>query len=115
MRFASRRLKYACAAAVGVGVALGQTLVAPAAASSALPTHGPCYPGSSTTCHYQYGTVVFDGAKGYAGVDDGDTIDVKIDNVGIRAVRFTGINSMEMYRYSSSPTKWVGDCHAIAA
>ena len=115
MRFATRRLKYAFTAAVSAGVALGSTFVAPTVASASLPTHGPCYPGSSVTCHYQYGVVVFDGAKGYAGVDDGDTIDVKIDNVGIRSVRFTGINSMEMYKYSTSPSKWVGDCHAIAA
>jgi endonuclease YncB( thermonuclease family) len=61
----------------------------------------------------QYGTVVF--------VPDGDTIDVKIDNVpadpgraGTR-IRFLATQATEMYEYHKDLTKATGECHAVDA
>src|SRR3954454_10693938 len=48
-------------------------------------------------------------------VDDGDTVDVKIDRGGKRRVRVTGINTNELTRYSHTPSKRRGQCHAVAA
>jgi endonuclease YncB( thermonuclease family) len=50
-------------------------------------------------------------------VADGDTIRVRVaDDPGrIRTIRVTGINAMELSRYSSSPRKRRGACHALAA
>src|SRR3954466_12618431 len=48
-------------------------------------------------------------------VDDGDTVDVAIDGGGKRRVRVTGINTAELTRYSHTPGKRRGACHAVAA
>jgi len=48
-------------------------------------------------------------------VDDGDTVDVKIDGAGKRRVRVTGINTNELTRYSHKAGKRRGACHAVAA
>jgi len=44
-------------------------------------------------------------------VADGDTIDVRVPGQRVRQVRFTGINAMELQRYSSNPARRRGDCH----
>jgi endonuclease YncB( thermonuclease family) len=79
----------------------------PAAASA----KAPCLPTQgSPKCHFWYGKATF--------IDDGDTIDVDIDGDGThtpRRVRFTGINAMELRRYSKYANRRRGACHARAA
>ena len=89
-------------------------LVAAAGAAFALPATvqatAPCLPlGPSPQCHFWYGKVTF--------VDDGDTLMVNIagDHRRARRVRFTGINAMELHRYSKYRRRRRGDCHAVAA
>ena len=51
-------------------------------------------------------------------VDDGDTVDVDIAGDGTSTpirIRLTGIQAMEMTKYSRDPALQRGDCHAIAA
>lgn len=50
-------------------------------------------------------------------IADGDTIDVDIarDGRGRQPVRITGINAMELRRYSKYPNRRRGACHAVAA
>jgi endonuclease YncB( thermonuclease family) len=48
-------------------------------------------------------------------VADGDTIEAKIRGVGRKQVRFTGINAMELTRYSHTPSKRRGACHGLEA
>jgi micrococcal nuclease len=61
----------------------------------------------------QYGTVVF--------VPDGDTIDVKIDDVAADSgrdgtrIRFLATQATEMYEYHKDLTKATGECHAVDA
>jgi endonuclease YncB( thermonuclease family) len=82
-------------------------LLAPATADAAY--RAKCVPGdpSSPACTWWNGKVTF--------VSDGDTVDVRIRGQGIRQIRFTGINAMELQRYSSNPSKRRGDCHALEA
>ena len=61
-------------------------------------------------CHLWYGKATF--------IDDGDTIDVDIHGDGMhtpRRVRFTGINAMELRRYSKYARRRRGACHAVSA
>jgi endonuclease YncB( thermonuclease family) len=90
-----RMLRLACALAL-----VTAALAAPAAAST-----GPCVPGGPT-CHFWPGKVTF--------VADGDTIDVRVDGQ-VRPIRITGINAMELHRYSKYPSRRRGDCHGVAA
>jgi endonuclease YncB( thermonuclease family) len=77
-------------------------VAAPAHAAS-----GPCLPGGyGPECTFWTGKVVK--------VDDGDTLDVRVDGRTLR-VRVTGINAMEMSVYSTIPARRRGACHAIAA
>jgi endonuclease YncB( thermonuclease family) len=76
-------------------------LAAPAVAATA-----PCTAGGPE-CHVQTGKATF--------VADGDTIDVRIDGVGKRRVRLTGIQAMEQTRYSKKVSRRRGSCHALAA
>jgi endonuclease YncB( thermonuclease family) len=82
--------------------------LAPAAHAS---WRAPCAPGSSgAVCTFWTAKVVF--------VADGDTIRVRIDGDPgrpVRTIRFTGINAMELTRYSSTPRRRRGACHALAA
>lgn len=61
----------------------------------------------------QYGTVVF--------VPDGDTIDVKIDDVAAESgragtrVRFLATQAMELYEYHQDLNRATGECHAVDA
>jgi micrococcal nuclease len=81
---------------------------APAPASAA---SGPCRAdGNGPTCRYWTGKVVF--------VADGDTIDVAIagDHTDVaRPIRITGLNAMELHRYSKYRSRRRGDCHGVPA
>jgi endonuclease YncB( thermonuclease family) len=51
-------------------------------------------------------------------IADGDTIKVKLDSDRSRAVqlvRFTGINAMELHRYSKYASRRRGECHGLDA
>ena len=70
----------------------------------------PCLDGSAERCHVVTGKVV--------SVGDGDTIDVDVTGDGVgRAwhVRITGIQAMELTRYSSIAGQRRGACHAREA
>jgi micrococcal nuclease len=81
-------------------------LAAPASAAT-----GPCIPGGGgPTCHIWKGKVTF--------IADGDTINVDIAHDGTskpKSIRFTGINAMELRRYSKYRARRRGDCHGVAA
>ena len=78
---------------------------------SAASATAPCpYPAGGPRCHFWYGKATF--------IDDGDTVDVDIagDHTHVsRRVRFTGINAMELRRYSKYRRRRRGACHAVAA
>ena len=101
-----RRLLLAVASAL---LACVSGLVAAPGASAA--DRGPCLDGGQgPACHFWTGKVTF--------VADGDTIDVDIDGDGTRAartVRFTGVNAMELTRYSKYPSRRRGACHGLEA
>ena len=82
-----------------------------AAPTAGAATRGPCLDdGTGPTCRFWTGKVTF--------VADGDTIDVDIDGDGTRAartIRFTGINAMELTRYSKYPSRRRGACHGLEA
>jgi len=85
-------------------------VAATAPAAHARPHSGRCTgEAGSPRCHYWYGKAVF--------FADGDTIDVNIagDGHGARHIRFSGINAMELTRYSSIRSRRRGECHAVAA
>ncbi len=89
-------------------VLLSFALLAAAPARAADPGSGPCTgEEDSPSCEFAYGEVSF--------VADGDTIDVALPGVGTRRVRLTGINAMELTRYSSDPSRRRGACHAVEA
>ena len=48
------------------------------------------------------------------GIGDGDTLTVNYEGRSDR-VRITGINAMEMTRYSSYPSRRRGYCHSVEA
>jgi endonuclease YncB( thermonuclease family) len=78
-------------------------LAAPARAA----WHAPCMSGGPR-CTWWNARTTF--------VADGDTIRVRISGKrGIATIRFTGINAMELHRYSSTASKRRGDCHGVAA
>jgi micrococcal nuclease len=72
---------------------------------------GACQPAAgSPRCSFSYGKTTF--------VADGDTIDVDIDGDGTRTprpIRLTGINAMELHRYSKYADRRRGDCHGLEA
>ena len=88
-----------CAAAITLACA------APAAAATR-----PCLDGSTVRCHVLTGKVV--------SVGDGDTIDVDVAGDGAAQawhVRITGIQAMELSRYSTFASERRGACHAREA
>lgn len=117
MRFLTRVL---------VPLTLTASLVVPGLASSpataaSYPKSGPCYAGSSVTCHFDYATVDFS-SKTESGVTDGDTINATIfqdHGEGVagktKIVRFIGINAMEMVVHKKDPAQAKGTCHAKEA
>jgi endonuclease YncB( thermonuclease family) len=90
-------------------VACVVALAATPTAAAASAHRAPCLPGDpqSPSCLVWTGKVTF--------VDDGDTVDVKIDGGSTRRVRVTGINTAELTRYSHKASKRRGACHAVAA
>ena len=85
---------------------LGLALAAPAADAA---WRAPCLAGTPRPiCTWWQAKVTF--------VADGDTIRVRPRGSGVvRTVRFTGINAMELRRFSSRPSRRRGACHAVAA
>jgi endonuclease YncB( thermonuclease family) len=82
-------------------------LAATAAAEAAHARRAPCAEGAKRPlCTFQDARAVF--------VADGDTIRVRLAG-RIRTVRFTGINAMELTRYSSNPRRRRGACHGLEA
>jgi endonuclease YncB( thermonuclease family) len=83
-------------------------LAAPAAHAS---FKAPCVAGTKgPACTFWDAKAVF--------IADGDTIRVKLDDDPKRAVqsiRFTGINAMELHRYSKYADRRVGECHGLEA
>jgi endonuclease YncB( thermonuclease family) len=92
-----------------VVLALTGLAILPAAAGAA--SRGPCVPGTpGPTCEFWTARTTF--------VADGDTIRVRIDgdrSRRVQTIRFTGINAMELHRYSSDPRKRRGECHGVEA
>jgi micrococcal nuclease len=77
----------------------------PAAANAAT---GPCRPdGGGPTCTIWTGKAVF--------FADGDTLDVDLAGGPTVRVRLTGIQAMEMTRYSKYRSRRRGACHAVPA
>jgi endonuclease YncB( thermonuclease family) len=67
----------------------------------------PCVPGTARpACTFWTAKVM--------SVSDGDTIRVRLGGA-VRNIRFTGINAMELTRYSYTPSHRRGACHAAAA
>src|SRR4051794_39193692 len=74
-------------------------------------SRGPCVAGTKAPlCHFWTGKVTF--------VADGDTIRVDIAGDGTsveKTIRFTGINAMELQRYSKYAARRRGSCHGLEA
>ena len=94
-------------AAALVGCALALCVLSPQALARV--HRGACLPAepNSPSCSIWTGKVTF--------VDDGDTVDVRIDGGGTRRVRVTGINTAELSRYSHKASRRRGACHGVAA
>jgi endonuclease YncB( thermonuclease family) len=94
---------------LALALAVAALAVLPTAAGAA--SRGPCVPGTAApTCRFWTARTTF--------VADGDTIRVRIDgdrSGRVQTIRFTGINAMELHRYSSDPRKRRGDCHGVEA
>jgi micrococcal nuclease len=75
-----------------------------APAAQARTSEGPCVAGTSgPLCHFWTARTTF--------VADGDTIRVVVDGEpGEKTIRFTGINAMELWRYSANPAHRRGAC-----
>src|SRR4051812_40274462 len=68
---------------------------------------GPCVAGKKRPrCTFTPARVTF--------VADGDTVRATIAGRE-KTIRFTGINAMELHRYSSDPRKRRGECHGVEA
>jgi endonuclease YncB( thermonuclease family) len=85
---------------------LGLLLVSPAAHAA---WRAPCVPGTAgPACTWWNARTTF--------VADGDTIRVRVEGTsGISTIRFTGINAMELHRYSARASRRRGECHGVAA
>jgi endonuclease YncB( thermonuclease family) len=82
-------------------------LAATASADAAHARRAPCAEGTKRPlCTFQDARAVF--------IADGDTIRVRLAG-RIRNVRFTGINAMELSRYSKYPSRRRGACHGLEA
>lgn len=88
--------------------ALGLALTAAAAPAAEASYNAPCRPDGGPTC------IFWNGKVPAGGVGDGDTLTVNYEGKSDR-VRITGIQAMEMTRYSSYPSRRRGDCHSVAA
>jgi endonuclease YncB( thermonuclease family) len=87
---------------------LAACLAAPAADAS---FKAPCVAGAKRpTCTFWNAKAVF--------IADGDTIRVDLDDdatAAVKSIRFTGINAMELHRYSKYADRRVGECHGLQA
>lgn len=82
-------------------------LAATAAADAAHARRAPCAEGTKRPlCTFQDARAVF--------IADGDTIRVRLAG-RLQNVRFTGINAMELSRYSKYPSRRRGACHGLEA
>lgn len=104
----SRQRRMKVVLGTGIGALLVAVAAVPVGGSASASTLSS---GSGSIA--EYGTVVF--------VPDGDTIDVKIDDVpadsgreGTR-IRFLATQAMEMYEYHHDLTQATGECHAVEA
>src|SRR3954464_7765401 len=90
-------------------VALTAALLAVTAAPARAAWRAPCVPGTkSPACTWWNARTTF--------VADGDTIRVQLAGERrISTIRFTGINAMELHRYSAKASRRRGDCHGVAA
>jgi endonuclease YncB( thermonuclease family) len=105
----TRLLRYAAMnRTLGILLAAAVALALPAIADA---RRGPCVAGTKAPrCTFTPARVTF--------VADGDTIRADIARDGTRrpkTIRITGINAMELHRYSSNPRKRRGECHAVEA
>src|SRR3954463_6236034 len=89
-------------------------LLAVAAVALALPAAadartGACAPGASQArCNFTNARVTF--------IADGDTIRVRTPGSrAVKTIRFTGINAMELHRYSKYANRRRGECHGVEA
>ena len=89
-------------------LALAATLLAATlAADPAAARRAPCAEGAKQPlCTFQDARAVF--------IADGDTIRVRLGG-RLQNVRFTGINAMELTRYSKYPSRRRGACHGLEA
>jgi endonuclease YncB( thermonuclease family) len=80
-----------------------------AAPATAVASSGPCVPGQGQPrCNFQTAKVTF--------IADGDTIRVHMPGSrAVKTIRFTGINAMELHRYSKYANRRRGECHGVAA
>ena len=87
---------------------LATTLLAAApAAGTAQARQAPCSEGAKRPlCTFQEARTIF--------IADGDTIRVKLGG-RTQNIRFTGINAMELTRYSKDPGRRRGACHGLEA
>src|SRR5688572_709712 len=87
-------------------LALVCALLLPAAADAA---RKACVPGQpQPKCNFTNARVTF--------VADGDTIRVRSSAFrGEKTIRFTGINAMELSRYSKYANRRRGECHGVEA
>ena len=88
-------------------VLLLAALALPAPADAAF--RAKCIPrdASSPTCTWWNARVTF--------ISDGDTVDARVEGGREQHIRLTGINAMELRRYSKYPAQRRGDCHAREA
>src|SRR3954452_16451669 len=84
-------------------------VLALALAPSESAKRGPCAPGASQArCNFTTARVTF--------IADGDTIRVRQKGSRrVRTIRFTGINAMELHRYSKYASRRRGECHGVQA
>ena len=91
----------------GLLVLAATLLAALLAADAAVAERGPCREGATQPrCTIQTARAIF--------IADGDTIRVRLAG-RTRNIRFTGINAMELSRYSKYPSRRRGACHGLEA
>ncbi|MFI1993610.1 lamin tail domain-containing protein [Actinoplanes sp. NPDC020271] len=84
-------------------VLLVSVIPAPAAAATVA-----CRPGAgSPRCTVWTGRVDW--------VPDGDTLVIRVGRAAARSIRLIGVQAMEQHRYSPSPARRSGECHALEA
>jgi endonuclease YncB( thermonuclease family) len=93
--------------AIGALLAAG-ALLAVAAPSAASARTIPCWGHHQRPrCHVWRGRVTK--------VDDGDTFLVRVRHRGVHAIRFLGVQAMELSHHDGRPSRRRGDCNALGA